>query len=177
MFYREKLRNLDRLNYITEKIVSIEEAKRKMAMWHMKNDVICFTNGCFDILHLGHITYLAKAASLGNRLIVAVNSDNSVRLLNKAPNRPINDEQARMMVVAALGCVDLVVVFDEQTPLELISELLPNILIKGADYDANEADKSNPKYIIGSDLVRANGGKVETISFVEGFSTTAILSK
>jgi rfaE bifunctional protein nucleotidyltransferase chain/domain len=168
---------MDRLDYITEKIVSVEEAKRRMSMWHMKNDVVCFTNGCFDILHLGHITYLAKAASLGNRLIVALNSDNSVRLLNKAPNRPIHNEQARMMVVAALGCVDLVIVFDEQTPLELIRELSPNILIKGADYDANEADKNHSKYIIGSDLVRANGGKVETISFVEGFSTTSILSK
>ncbi len=168
---------MDRLDYITEKIVSIEEAKRRISMWHMKNDVVCFTNGCFDILHLGHITYLAKAASLGKRLIVAVNSDDSVRLLNKAPNRPINNEQARMMVVAALGCVDLVVVFNEQTPFELINELLPDILIKGADYDAEETDNKHPKYIIGSDVVKANGGKVETISFVEGYSTTAILSK
>jgi rfaE bifunctional protein nucleotidyltransferase chain/domain len=168
---------MDRLDYITEKIVSIEEAKRRISMWHMRNDVICFTNGCFDIIHLGHITYLAKAASLGKRLIVAVNSDDSVRLLNKAPNRPINNEQARMMVVAALGCVDLVVVFNEQTPFELINELLPDILIKGADYDVEETDKNNPKYIIGSDVVKANGGKVETISFVEGYSTTAILSK
>ncbi len=168
---------MDRLDYITEKIVSVEEAKRRMSMWHMKNDVVCFTNGCFDILHLGHITYLAKAASLGKRLIVAVNSDDSVRLLNKAPNRPINNEQARMMVVAALGCVDLVVVFNEQTPFELITELLPDILIKGADYDAEETDNKHPKYIIGSDVVKANGGKVETISFVEGYSTTAILSK
>jgi len=168
---------MDRLDYITEKIVSIEEAKRRISMWHMRNDVICFTNGCFDIIHLGHITYLAKAASLGKRLIVAVNSDDSVRLLNKAPNRPINKEQARMMVVAAIGCVDLVVVFNEQTPFELINELLPDILIKGADYDVEETDKNNPKYIIGSDVVKANGGKVETISFVEGYSTTAILSK
>lgn len=168
---------MDRLDYITEKIVSVEEAKRRMSMWHMKNDVVCLTNGCFDILHLGHITYLAKAASLGKRLIVAVNSDDSVRLLNKAPNRPINNEQARMMVVAALGCVDLVVVFNEQTPFELITELLPDILIKGADYDAEETDNKHPKYIIGSDVVKANGGKVETISFVEGYSTTAILSK
>jgi rfaE bifunctional protein nucleotidyltransferase chain/domain len=168
---------MDRLDYITEKIVSIEEAKRRISMWHMRNDVICFTNGCFDIIHLGHITYLAKAASLGKRLIVAVNSDDSVRLLNKATNRPINNEQARMMVVAALGCVDLVVVFNEQTPFELINELLPDILIKGADYDVEETDKNNPKYIIGSDVVKANGGKVETISFVEGYSTTAILSK
>ena len=166
-----------RLDYINEKIVSIEEAKRRISMWHMKNDVVCFTNGCFDILHLGHITYLAKAASLGKRLIVAINSDDSVRLLNKAPNRPINNEHARMMVVAALGCVDLVVVFNEQTPLELISELLPDTLIKGADYDAGEVDKNHPKYIIGSDIVKANGGKVETISFVEGYSTTSILAK
>jgi rfaE bifunctional protein nucleotidyltransferase chain/domain len=168
---------MDRLDYITEKIVSVEEAKRRISMWHMKNDVVCFTNGCFDILHLGHITYLAKAASLGKRLIVAVNSDDSVRLLNKAPNRPINNEQARMMVIAAMGCVDLVVVFNEQTPFELINELLPDILIKGADYDVEETDKNNSKYIIGSDVVKANGGKVETISFVEGYSTTAILSK
>ena len=168
---------MDRLDYITEKIVTVEEAKRRMSMWHMKNDVVCFTNGCFDILHLGHITYLAKAASLGKRLIVAVNSDNSVRLLNKAPNRPINNEQARMMVVAALGCVDLVVVFNEKTPLELINELLPDVLIKGADYDVDETDKNHPKYIIGSDVIKENGGKVETISFVEGYSTTAILSK
>jgi bifunctional ADP-heptose synthase (sugar kinase/adenylyltransferase) len=82
-----------------------------------------------------------------------------------------------MMVIAAMGCVDLVVVFNEQTPFELINELLPDILIKGADYDVEEIDKNNPKYIIGSDVVKANGGKVETISFVEGYSTTAILSK
>jgi len=168
---------MDRLDYITEKIVSIEEAKKRISMWHMKNDLVCFTNGCFDILHLGHITYLAKAASLGKRLIVAINSDDSVRLLNKAPNRPINNEQARIMVVAALGCVDLVVVFNEQTPFELITELLPDILIKGADYDAEETDKNHPKYIIGSDVIKANGGKVETISFVEGYSTTSILGK
>lgn len=168
---------MDRLDYITEKIVSTEEAKRRISMWHMRNDVVCFTNGCFDILHLGHITYLAKAASLGKRLIVAVNSDDSVRLLNKAPNRPINNEQARMLVVAALGCVDLVVVFNEQTPFELINELLPDILIKGADYDAEETNKNHPKYIVGSDVVKANGGKVETISFLEGYSTTAILEK
>jgi rfaE bifunctional protein nucleotidyltransferase chain/domain len=168
---------MDRLDYINEKIVSVEEAKRRISMWHMKNDVVCFTNGCFDILHLGHITYLAKAASLGKRLIVAINSDDSVRLLNKAPNRPINNEHARMMVLAALGCVDLVVVFDEQTPLEIIKELLPDVLIKGADYDAEETDKNHPKYIIGSDVIKANGGKVETISFVEGYSTTSILTK
>ena len=168
---------MDRLDYITEKIVSVEEAKRRMSMWHMKNDVVCFTNGCFDILHLGHITYLAKAASLGKRLIVAINSDASVKMLEKAPNRPINNEEARMMVIAALGCVDLVVLFKEETPLELITALLPDVLIKGADYDATEINPTHPKYIVGSDIVKANGGRVETIDMVEGYSTTAILSK
>jgi cytidyltransferase-like protein len=148
---------MDRLDYIKEKIVSIEEAKRRISMWHMKNDVVCFTNGCFDILHLGHITYLAKAASLGKRLIVAINSDTSVKMLEKAPNRPINNE--------------------EETPLELITALLPDILIKGADYDVNETNPTHPKYIVGSDVIKANGGRVETIEIVEGYSTTAILSK
>lgn len=168
---------MDRIDFITSKIVTIEEAKRKVSMWRLKNDVVCFTNGCFDILHLGHITYLAKSASLGSRLIVALNNDNSVRLLNKAPNRPINNEHARAMVIAAICCVDLVIVFNEKTPFELIKVLMPDILIKGADYDAKELDKNHPKYIIGSDLVKANGGRVETISFVEGYSTTSILSK
>ncbi len=168
---------MDRIDFITSKIVTIEEAKRKVSMWRLKNDVVCFTNGCFDILHLGHITYLAKSASLGSRLIVALNNDNSVRLLNKAPNRPINNEHARAMVIAAIGCVDLVIVFNEKTPFEMIKVLMPDILIKGADYDAKELDKNHTKYIIGSDLVKANGGRVETISFVEGYSTTSILSK
>ncbi len=168
---------MDRLDYISEKIVSLEEAKRRIAMWHMKNDVVCFTNGCFDVLHLGHITYLAKAAVLGKRLIVAVNSDASVKSLNKAPNRPINDEHARMMVIAAIGCVDLVVQFSEATPFETINELLPDVLIKGADYDADEKDSSHPKYIVGSDVIRANGGTVATIDFVDGYSTTSILKK
>ena len=168
---------MDRLDYINEKIVSVEEAKRRISMWHMKNDVVCFTNGCFDILHLGHITYLAKAASLGKRLIVAINSDTSVKMLEKAPNRPINNEEARMMVIAALGCVDLVVLFEEETPLQLITALIPDILIKGADYDVNETNPTHPKYIVGSDVIKTNGGRVETIEMVEGYSTTAILSK
>jgi len=168
---------MDRLDYIKEKIVSIDEAKRRISMWHMKNDVVCFTNGCFDILHLGHVTYLAKAASLGKRLIVAINSDESVKSLNKAPNRPINNEDARMLVVAGLGFVDLVVLFNEHTPLKTIESLLPDVLVKGADYDANESDRNSSKFIVGSDIVKANGGKVETIEFVDGYSTTSILSK
>lgn len=166
-----------RLDFIKSKIVSVEEAARLVAMYHLKNEKVVFTNGCFDILHLGHITYLAEAASLGNRLIVGINSDRSVKALNKAPNRPINNEMARMNVIAALGFVDLVVIFDEETPFELIRTLEPDVLVKGGDYDANELNSSSKKFIVGSDIVRAKGGSVVTINLVEGYSTTAIIEK
>ncbi|MBM3185326.1 MAG: adenylyltransferase/cytidyltransferase family protein [Bacteroidetes bacterium] len=166
-----------RLEYIKSKIVSTEEAIRLVAMYHLKNEKVVFTNGCFDILHLGHITYLAEAASLGNRLIVGINSDRSVKALNKAPNRPINNELARMNVIASLGFVDLVVIFNEETPFELIRPLEPDVLVKGGDYDANELDSSSKKYIVGSDIVRKKGGSVVTINLVEGYSTTALIEK
>jgi rfaE bifunctional protein nucleotidyltransferase chain/domain len=166
-----------RLDFIKSKLVTAAEAKRRVAMYQLKNETVVFTNGCFDILHLGHITYLAEAASLGNRLIVGLNSDQSVKALNKAPNRPINDEQARMQVVAALGFVDLVVVFNEDTPYDLIKIVEPNVLVKGGDYDADETNSNSKKYIVGSDLVRENGGSVVTINLVEGYSTTAIIEK
>ncbi len=166
-----------RLDFIKSKIVSAEEATRLVAMYHLKNEKVVFTNGCFDILHLGHITYLAEAASLGNRLIVGINSDQSVKTLNKAPNRPINNQMARMNVIAALGFVDLVVIFDEETPFELIRTLEPDVLVKGGDYDANELNSSSKKYIVGSDIVRKKGGCVVTINLVEGYSTTAIIEK
>lgn len=166
-----------RLDFIKSKIVSADEATRLVAMYQLKNEKVVFTNGCFDILHLGHITYLAEAASLGNRLIVGINSDRSVKTLNKAPNRPINNEMARMNVIAALGFVDLVVIFDEETPFELIRTLEPDILVKGGDYDANELNSSSKKYIVGSDIVRKKGGSVVTINLVEGYSTTAIIEK
>ena len=102
-----------RLDFIKSKIVSLEDAERRVAMYHLKNEKVVFTNGCFDILHLGHVNYLAEAASLGNRLIVGINSDRSVKALNKAPNRPINNELARIQIIAALGFVDLVVIFDD----------------------------------------------------------------
>lgn len=166
-----------RLDFIKSKIVSVEEARRLVAMYHLKNEKVVFTNGCFDILHLGHITYLAEAASLGNRLIVGINSNRSVKALNKAPNRPINDEVARMNVIAALGFVDLVVIFDEETPFELIRTLKPDVLVKGGDYDANELNSNSKKYIVGSEIVRQKGGFVVTINLVEGYSTTAIIDK
>jgi rfaE bifunctional protein nucleotidyltransferase chain/domain len=164
-----------RLDFVKSKIVSAEQAARLVAMYHLKNEKIVFTNGCFDILHLGHITYLAEAASLGNRLIVGINSDRSVKALNKSPNRPINNELARIQIIAALGFVDLVVIFDDETPLQLIRAIEPDVLVKGGDYDANELNSSSKKYIVGSDIVREKGGSVVTINLVDGYSTTAII--
>lgn len=168
---------MSRLTYLQSKIVSLDEARRRVAMWQMKGDRVVFTNGCFDILHKGHVTYLAEAAELGDRLIVALNTDASVKQQGKGDDRPVNDQDARGIVLAALGFIDLVLYFDDQTPLELIKELLPDILVKGADYDPNETDPTSKRYIVGSDVVRKNGGDVIAIDLVEGFSTTAIISK
>ena len=168
---------MTRFEFLQNKLVSIEEAKRRIIAWKLKGEKICFTNGCFDILHLGHVNYLAASADYGNRLIVAVNSDDSVRRLNKADNRPINSEEARMLLIAALGFVDLVLVFNEETPLDLIIDLQPDVLIKGADYDVSEHDSLNTKYIVGSKEVRRYGGAVCTVDFVPGYSTTLILKK
>jgi rfaE bifunctional protein nucleotidyltransferase chain/domain len=143
----------------------------------MKGDRVVFTNGCFDILHQGHVTYLAEAAQLGDRLVVALNTDASVRQQGKGDDRPVNNEEARGIVLAALGFVDLIVYFEEQTPLRVIEELLPDILVKGADYDPNETDPTSKRYIVGSDIVRRNGGDVVAIDLVEGFSTTSIISR
>lgn len=167
----------ERLDFVRSKIVSVEQAERIVAMYQLKNEKVVFTNGCFDILHLGHITYLAEAAGLGTRLVVGINSDRSVKMLDKAPNRPINDELARMQVLAALGFIDLVVLFDNETPFELIYKLQPDILVKGGDYDATEMNSKSKKYIVGSDIVRKKGGSIVTINLVEGYSTTAIIEK
>lgn len=129
---------------------------------------IVFTNGCFDILHIGHKRYLQKAATLGDLLIVGVNSDDSVRRL-KGPERPINPEQDRAEMLSALGFVDYVVVFDEDTPYELIKKIQPDVLVKGGDY--------KPEEVVGRDIVEARGGQLELISFVEGKSTTNIINK
>jgi rfaE bifunctional protein nucleotidyltransferase chain/domain len=166
-----------RLAYLQDKIVSIEEAQKRIALYKLKNESLVLTNGCFDVLHLGHVRYLAAAADLGRHLIVAINTDDSVRRLGKAPNRPINRNDARATLIAALGFVDLVVFFNEDTPLEVITALNPDVLVKGADYDKNEMDPSQKSYIVGSDIVRKNGGNVETIDLVEGYSTTEILKK
>ena len=165
------------LEYIQNKIVSIEDASRIIEGWRLKGQRVVFTNGCFDILHKGHVTYLAQAASLGNRLVVGLNTDDSVRRLGKDSDRPINDNDARAQVLSSLGFVDLVVFFDNDTPINEITALLPDVLAKGADYDPNERDPNSKKYIVGSDIVLANGGEVMAIPLVEGFSTTSILAK
>ena len=168
---------MSRLQYIQAKRATTSEAIQKMELWRLKNDKIVFTNGCFDILHAGHVTYLAQAAALGNKLVVAVNTDSSVKRLGKGDDRPVNSEDARAFVLSALGFVDMVILFDTDTPLEIIEALKPNVLVKGADYDPNETDPTSKKYIVGSDIVNHYGGKVEAISLVDGFSTTGIINR
>ncbi|MFO0495158.1 MAG: adenylyltransferase/cytidyltransferase family protein [Flavobacteriia bacterium] len=168
---------MSRLESIKSKIVSLEDAQRRVNMWRLKSDKIVFTNGCFDLLHEGHVTYLAKAAEEGNRLVLALNTDASVKRQGKGVDRPINGESSRAIVLAALGFVDLVVLFDQDTPLEMIEFLKPDILVKGADYDPSERNPNSKKYIVGSDVVLDYGGEVKSIELVDGFSTTAILAK
>jgi rfaE bifunctional protein nucleotidyltransferase chain/domain len=168
---------MSKLQTIQNKVRSLDESKTLVQQWQKDGLKVVFTNGCFDILHKGHVTYLAKAADLGDRLIVALNTDASVRAQGKGIERPINPEDARLLVLAALEFVDLVLLFEKNTPLKEIVTLQPNILVKGADYDPLEKDEFSKKYIIGSKEVRVFGGEVAVIDLVEGFSTTAILNK
>jgi D-beta-D-heptose 7-phosphate kinase/D-beta-D-heptose 1-phosphate adenosyltransferase len=155
----------------------MEKLLQQIKDWREAGETIVFTNGVFDILHVGHVTYLEQAAALGNRLIIGVNSDASVRSLNKGPERPINPEWARVRVLEALRCVDAAVVFTDHTPLDLILSIQPNILVKGGDYNPEELDETNKAYMVGSKEVKSAGGKAIAIPLVEGFSTTNILSK
>ncbi|MFL5764440.1 MAG: adenylyltransferase/cytidyltransferase family protein [Bacteroidia bacterium] len=172
--YTHKLPALDLLK---AKIYTQETLLKPLIVWRFKGDKIVFTNGCFDIIHRGHIDYLAKASDLGGQLIVGINSDASVKRQGKGSARPLQDEMTRAMVLASLHFVGGVIIFDEDTPEELIRFVNPEVLVKGADYDANEKDRSSKKYIVGSDIVKANGGEVRTIEFLEGFSTTLIEEK
>ncbi len=153
---------------VKSKILQGEEFARKLAYWRFKGYKIVFTNGCFDILHAGHVEYLSKAASEGDILIIGLNSDDSVRRL-KGASRPINNQDARALLIASLGFVSAVVIFGEDTPYELIKTVQPDILIKGSDY--------KPKEIVGYDILTAKGGLVKTVDLVEGFSTTSIEQK
>ena len=138
---------------------------RQVLAWKMGGKKIVFTNGCFDLLHLGHVDYLNRAADLGDVLVVGVNTDASVSRL-KGEHRPLQDEKSRLHILASLACVAAVILFDEPTPLELIETIQPNMLVKGADYSQDQ--------IVGAKEVLAAGGKVETIPLVQGYSTSAI---
>jgi rfaE bifunctional protein nucleotidyltransferase chain/domain len=168
---------MNHLQILVDKIVSEKELAERIADLREQGKKVVFTNGCFDILHKGHVTYLAKAADLGDVLVVGLNSDASVRRQGKGDDRPINDFDARALVIASLNFVDFVLVFDEDTPLKLIEMVQPDVLVKGGDYDPLEEDKSAKKYIVGREVVLGGGGLVKTINLVDGFSTTSILNK
>ncbi|MCK4406386.1 MAG: D-glycero-beta-D-manno-heptose 1-phosphate adenylyltransferase [Bacteroidales bacterium] len=159
---------MSKLEIIKSKIFSKESLKYQLAIWRFLSKKIVFTNGCFDILHLGHIDYLSKAAEFGDVLIVGLNSDDSVRTI-KGINRPINNENSRAMILASLGFVSAVILFNEDTPYNLIKFVQPDILIKGSDY--------KPEDIVGYDIVKAKGGEIKTIDFLPGYSTTSIIDK
>lgn len=156
-------------NQLKEKVVSLDQALKNLKAWREKNKKIVFTNGCFDIVHPGHIDYLSQARDLGDILVLGLNTDQSVRRLNKGSNRPINDERTRAYVLAGLASVDLIVFFDEETPYNLIKLLQPNVLVKGKDYEVEK--------IIGFDILKENGGEVITIPFLEGYSTSRLIKK
>lgn len=152
----------------SDKIKNLSEALELRQQWKQQNKRVVFTNGCFDILHLGHVDYLEKAKNTGDFLVVGLNTDASVRKL-KGPSRPINNEYARARVLASLGFVDLVILFGEDTPLALITNLLPDVLVKGNDYTIDT--------IVGSKEVLSAGGEVKTIELVPDYSTTKIVGK
>lgn len=153
---------------LLKKIISSSDLPAQLAYWKFHQKKIVFTNGCFDILHAGHIDYLSKAADLGHILVIGLNTDSSVQRL-KGPQRPINNQQARATVLASLFFVSAVILFDEDTPYELIKTIQPDILVKGSDYNAED--------IVGYDIVTAKGGKVVTLDFLTGYSTSSIIEK
>lgn len=160
---------MDHLSFIQSKIVlDLSELGNMLAIWNFKNQKIVFTNGCFDIIHRGHVEYLAKAASHGEQLIIGLNTDASVKRL-KGSARPVQDENTRALVLAAFSFVSKVVLFDEDTPYELIKLIQPDILVKGGDY--------TPAEIVGYDIVTGRGGAVVTIELVEGQSTSTIIQR
>jgi len=154
---------------LKKKILSQEELVRIVNIHRFFKKKIVFTNGCFDILHPGHVYYLNQARSLGDVLVVGLNSDDSVKRLNKGAERPIHPQDKRADVLAALLCVDYISIFDEDTPLELIQKIKPDVLVKGGDYTIDK--------IVGADFVQSYGGSVAIIPLLEGYSTTDIVNK
>jgi rfaE bifunctional protein nucleotidyltransferase chain/domain len=155
-------------NSIQSKILTLSEGIKKVAQWRLIGKTISFTNGCFDIIHAGHISSLIEASSTGNILIVGLNSDLSPAC-KKGINRPVNDQNSRALVLASLSMVDAVIIFDEPTPIDLINALKPDVLIKGGDYKIDE--------IVGAKEVMSWGGKVVINRIIAGFSTTSIINK
>ena len=153
---------------IPDKILNEQELQQQLKRWRLLNKTIVFTNGVFDILHEGHIASLSEAASFGHILIVGLNADASVKRL-KGDNRPVNQEQARALLLASLLPTDAIVIFDTDTPLELIISIMPDVLVKGGDYTLEQ--------IVGAKEVMANGGEVKIVPLIEGVSTTAIIER
>lgn len=151
-----------------EKIFIYNNIPQLISNWKANDEKVVFTNGCFDIIHLGHIDYLSKAAELGTKLIIGVNTDNSVSRL-KGPHRPLQDEISRLTILASMEFVSAVVLFDQDTPLDLIQMCKPDVLVKGADYQIHE--------IVGAEFVLSYGGAVERLKYLEGYSTTQIENK
>ncbi len=159
---------MSRLEHIKTKIYPIDQVKAVLNVWRLLGKKVVFTNGCFDLLHLGHIDYLSKAADMGDKLVIGLNSDASASAL-KGTGRPITDQLSRSVMLASFSFVDAVVIFDEPTPLHLIELVRPDILVKGADYTVEK--------IVGAYLVLQYGGEVKTIEYLSGYSTTLIEKK
>ncbi len=156
------------LDLLLQKIIPAEKLKHWLAFHHFFQKKIVFTNGCFDILHKGHLHYLAEAKTLGDILIIGLNTDNSVKKL-KGKHRPIQQENDRALLLASLSFVDAIIFFNEETPLQLIQQIMPQVLVKGGDYTLEK--------IVGAKEVISNGGEVKIIPFIEGYSSTSILNK
>jgi len=159
---------MDKFAVIESKIHNNDSLKKIIAYWKFADKKIVFTNGCFDLLHYGHVDYLSKAAALGDILIVGLNSDASVSKI-KGPSRPLNDERSRLHIIASLFYVSAVVLFEDPTPYNLISLVHPDVLVKGGDY--------KPEEIVGYDIVKSNGGEVITLNFIPGYSTSLLEQK
>ncbi len=153
---------------LSKKVFDLPSAICQLQEWQNKGEKIVFTNGVFDLIHIGHLSYLAEASKLGNKLVIGLNSNASVSRI-KGPDRPVNDQKSRVALLSCLCFVDMVIIFDDNTPIKLITSILPDILVKGADYSLEN--------IAGAKEVLANGGEVKTIRFIEGYSSSLIIEK
>jgi D-glycero-beta-D-manno-heptose 1-phosphate adenylyltransferase len=159
---------MQQLELIKSKIFELPELERQLSIWRFFQKKIVFTNGCFDILHLGHIDYLSKAKDLGHILLIGLNTDASVKKI-KGEHRPINNQNSRALFLASFRFVNGVILFNETTPLNLITAIKPDILVKGSDYSVKD--------IVGADIVQQNGGQIITIDYLEGYSTSTLIEK